>query len=581
MKESRAIVLVLTGMLLVSAGTYGFEHVPDFLSGWKVNSYSATLESNGTFYEQYSYHISWDGKYHMLYRSWNTRVDYVPSGECVIPLNMSAKPSRGLIGYSRSYSGEMRTYGGNPDGYLMEKSEKNEVGFYAPAAFRAGDYVLNYSYRIYPTFYYDGSQYLLKFVFKDSGWSYGNIRIKIHDNGTVKEVLAPAFLDVKKEGEYWIIEGYDAYGLSIVVYIVMTSISGMSHAGIKRIENVMDEVNSSIMKDRIGYYLLYYPYVAIKWTIYLFPAFFIAAYVKYGREKKTYGQSRNRITPPVRRKPWVVNLVFGKECEATSWSAYLATLLDLKRQGKISMDSEGIRIIDKDTDDIYEKRVLDIIDKLKDSDGVFRPKAIKEELKTMDYDHPRRRELRELADNLRDDKELLKICPKYLWTPKKIMRKILPIPIVLIVIFAIPMFVFREYAIFSLLIMMSSLFLMFDLVLAYWHPSLLGRWKDGYYKEKLEWDSFAETISDKKFMKENAMQNAPLWEDWLIYATALEKVGMVKKAMEEAGIDVSAIYPDDDYISAVAFIYVGGIASSGGTGGVSGGGFGGGGAGAR
>ena len=581
MKESTAIILVISGMLVVSAGTYGFDHIADLMNGWEVNSYSATLESNGTFYEQYSYHINSGGKYHMLYRSWDTHVDYVPSGKCVIPLNMSAEPSQGLIGYSRSHSGEIRTYGGLSDGYLLEKSKNDEVGFYAPGGFHAGDYVLNYSYRIYPTIHYDGHLYLLKFVFKDSGGSYGDIKIRIHDNGTVKGVWAPAFLDVKKEGDYWVIDGCDSYGMDIKGYIVMTNISAMSHANIKRVDDVMAEVNSANMQDTAGYYLLYIPYVAIKWIIYLFPAFFVAAYVKFGREKRAYGTAKRRITPPVRRKPWIVNLVFGKECEATDWNAYLATILDLKRQGKISMDSEGIKILDDNTDDIYERRVFRLMKRLSDSSGMFRPEKIKEAVNKLKYDDPKYKEFEELTKNLRDDKELLKICPDYLWTPKKLMRRLMAIPIVLVLAPAIPMFVLREYAIFSLLIMMFSIFFLIDIGLAYWHPSLLGRWKGDYYGEKLEWDSFAETISDKKFMQENALRNGSLWEDWIIYGTAMGKRTSVKKAMEEAGVDISTIYPDDDYISSIAFIYVGGVSSSSGTAGGVGGGFGGGGAGAR
>jgi len=580
-KESTALVLVISGMLLVSAATYGFDHIPEILNGWEVNSYSATLESNGTFYEQYSYRINSEGKYHMLYRSWDTRVDYVPSGKCVVPLNMSAEPSQGLIGYSRSYSGELKTYGGSSDGYLLEKSENNEVGFYAPGGFHTGDYVLNYSYRIYPTIHYDGHLYLLKFVFKDSGWGYGDIKIRIRDNGNVKGVWAPSFLDVKKNGDYWVIEGYDAYGLDITGYIVMNDISEMSHVNIEHVDDVMAEVNSANMQDTAGYYLLYVPYVGIKWMIYLFPLFFTAAYVKFGREKRVYGTGKKRMTVPVRRKPWIVNLVFGKECEGTDWNAYLATILDLKRREKLSMDGEGIRILDDSTDDIYERRVFHLINRLSDSDGVFRPKKVKESVKKLKYDDPRYKEFNELTKNFRDDKELLKVCPDYLWTPKKLMHKLMPIPIVIMLVFIIPMFVLREYVIFSLMIMMFSLFFMFDIGLAYWHPSILGRWKGDYYREKLEWDSFAETISDKKFMQENALQNGSLWEEWLIYGTAMGKRASIKNAMEAAGVDLSAIYPDDDYISSMAFIYMGGVSSSGSSAGGVSGGFGGGGAGAR
>ncbi len=580
MKEIKGLTIAITAMILISAGTYAFDNFTA-INSWKVTSYSATLDSNGTFYEQYDYHISKDGKYHMLYRSWHTHVDYVPNGQCVIPVNMSAEPSQGLIGYSRSHSGEIRTYGGISDSYLYEKSKNNEVGFYAPGGFRAGDYVLNYTYQIYPNIYYDGHYYLLKFVFKDSGWDYGDIHIRIWDGGNIKDVRAPAFLHVKKDGNYWNIDGYDRYGMDIVGYIVMTNISGMTHAEVKHVDDVMEEVHSFTMKDRAGYYSLYVPYIAIKWTIYLFPAFFIVAYIMFGRERKVYGVERRRVTPPVRRKPWVVNLVFSRECEATDWNAFLATLLDLRRQGKVDINGTEITIKDHNVDDIYEKRVMDFL-QLAAMDGKVGLKRLKETMKnSYPADDGFVEEIKEAAKKIRDDKELVKICPEFLWTPKKVIFKLMPIPIIFVMAFIIPAMAFRRYAVFYLLIMMDSLFLMFDLGAAYLRPSLLGRWKKEHYRERLEWDSFAKTISDRKFMKESGLQNGSLWEDWLIYGTALGIRNKVKKAMEEAGIDVSALYPDDEYVSTVAFLYVGGVSSSGGTGGVGGGGFGGGGAGAR
>ena len=581
MRETARLLIAVFATVLIALGTYGFDNLDTLIpTGYEVKDYSATLDMDGLLNETYTYEVSKGGKFHMLYRSFDTRVDFVPHGECIVPENMSMEPDVGAIAYARSYSGELRTFGESADQYLVENSENNEVGFYAPDTFPAGKYRLNYGFRIFPDIEYDGSHYLLKFNFKTSSYSYGNIRIRIEDRGNVVDVRASAFLDVHRDGSYWVIEGCDDYAFPVTAYIIMDDIGNMTHSEIVRVDDVMKEADHFSIRDSAGYYSLYLPHMAVKWTIYLFPAILVAVYVVFGREKRAYGVEKGRITPPVRRKPWQVNLIFANECEGIDMNGFMATLLDLKRQGKVEITGNSIRLLDANGEDEYEQKVLDFIDDLSEG-GYFDPAAFREWAKNAGYDDPERQRARELADSLRDTDDIEKICGDYIWTPKNSMKVLLPIPIIIILVTLIPLAITRDYALFYLLLMMDSLFLMMSLVAAFSHPSLLGRWKGDYYREKLEWDSFARTISDEKRFRDIVAENSSLWDDWLIYGTALGVSKKVRKAMEEAGVNVDSVYMSDDVFKGMGFVYFGAAVSSGSGVSAGGGGFGGGGAGAR
>jgi uncharacterized membrane protein len=58
-------------------------------------------------------------------------------------------------------------------------------------------------------------------------------------------------------------------------------------------------------------------------------------------------------------------------------------------------------------------------------------------------------------------------------------------------------------------------------VVAFAPSALLGRWKQDYYKEKLEWNAFRDFLSDYAMIKKYAPEDLVLWKEWLVYATAL------------------------------------------------------------
>ena len=72
--------------------------------------------------------------------------------------------------------------------------------------------------------------------------------------------------------------------------------------------------------------------------------------------------------------------------------------------------------------------------------------------------------------------------------------------------------------------------------------SLFGRWKENYYKEKLEWDAFKTFLSDFASIKKYAPDDLNMWQEWLVYATTLGVGDKVVEAMKQLNIQIPEVH---------------------------------------
>ena len=78
-----------------------------------------------------------------------------------------------------------------------------------------------------------------------------------------------------------------------------------------------------------------------------------------------------------------------------------------------------------------------------------------------------------------------------------------------------------------------------QIVYAYSQPdTLFGRWRDGYYKEKLEWDAFRNHLSDLSQMSKYSPEDLSMWGSWLVYGTTLGVGDKVAQAMSSLNIKI-------------------------------------------
>jgi uncharacterized membrane protein len=77
--------------------------------------------------------------------------------------------------------------------------------------------------------------------------------------------------------------------------------------------------------------------------------------------------------------------------------------------------------------------------------------------------------------------------------------------------------------------------------IAYSFPStLFGRWRDGMFKEKLEWDAFRAHLNDYSQLSRYSTEDLSIWGSWLVYGTALGVGDKVAKAMQDFNIKLES-----------------------------------------
>ena len=85
----------------------------------------------------------------------------------------------------------------------------------------------------------------------------------------------------------------------------------------------------------------------------------------------------------------------------------------------------------------------------------------------------------------------------------------------------------------------TAMILLLQSSLAVSAPStLFGRWKEDYYKEKLEWDAFRTFLGDYAMIQRYSPSDLNMWKEWLIYGTALGVGDKVEKALKDFNIPI-------------------------------------------
>jgi uncharacterized membrane protein len=65
---------------------------------------------------------------------------------------------------------------------------------------------------------------------------------------------------------------------------------------------------------------------------------------------------------------------------------------------------------------------------------------------------------------------------------------------------------------------------------------LMGRYRPGLYKEKLEWGAFRANLSDLSQMQKYGTEDLSMWGSWLVYGTALGVGDKVAQAMKNLNV---------------------------------------------
>lgn len=610
MSETRQIAIVIASVfvigilgLLLTGGLPGVEAGLSLPSGSViagkdvyVDDYSADLYLNGTLKERFVYNIDAAGKYRMLYRSWTTLPVYQgnPGRPYVEPLGIV--PPGGSIPYIKDQSGKVNITSEDEASIglasdINSLAEPNEVGCYRPQRFDNGRYRIDYLFRIHPPLECDSEYCHWNLAFADKHLPYRQATITIHDPENLIVQLFPHMpmpFDVKKEGDLWVMTGSSPEDGLIEVEMLLRPESSDLIDGFQRLISDVEEKTFSAQSESSPW-----PLQALRALVLIFPFALAIFYYRFGKEKQ-FTVPKVLSYVPHKRKPWLVNMVFRGDAFDFDEDGFYATLLDLHERGAIKIDSKnGLKIkllkeissAEEDYDD-YERSVLSF---LKDNsvEGTFDPAAFEARVKALSkssrYSPEFSSELKDLHDRMN---ELLHkggdrnaACTFVSGRSIRVLGGF-GIGYLFRAVFYLAFFILLLGGI-SLLsnpLVATGLILVAQVAVPITAPSaLFGRWKEDYYKEKLEWDAFRNFLSDFAMIKKYAPEDLAMWEEWLIYGTALGVGDKVRDAMASLNVIIPLAFAESGMRTHFAHAYTTSAPTSSGSGSGGGGGFGGGG----
>ncbi|MBR9704260.1 DUF2207 domain-containing protein [Candidatus Pacearchaeota archaeon] len=317
-------------------------------------------------------------------------------------------------------------------------------------------------------------------------------------------------------------------------------------------------------------------YIILILLMHLVPAFiFYFTWSYFGKELTNPDIPDQLSQIPNKRKPWQVAAYFNPPFSVIDKNFFSATLLDFYRQKIIDLKSKKgffskhllikIKNINPKLDTV-EKNFFDILKYLNDSANennkegeFFNIYKVSKQFGmsiNMKFHHV------VLKDSIKKESK------KYIEN-KGILFFLLFTVILIIISMISQLFVLTFFSFITL----------FTIIIISSFTTLLLRYKERFYHEYKEWQSFKKWLSYSPSMKEHGHKGVIFWEEFLVYATSL---GVAKKVLKE--LRKQHVISDKQYnthlnvhMATMSFASSGGGSgfSGGGGGGVGGGGGGG------
>lgn len=575
--DEKKLIIVLFSLTLVAALVFYLipEVIPE--GDLTVESYTAILHEDGTLTERYVYNVKTPLKYRMLYRIWDDNLTFYSTESPHIEF-LGVKGPEGAIGYAKDYKGSVSA--GEDEWLIASLAEKNEAGVYNKTYFDRGTYAVELTFRIYPRIEYDEEIFHLNLKLADEHVPYKNFVFIMPSEGIANIYPHPPDMKVNEAGDLVTISGSADKNELVEIEFLMKE--GTFKGYMIRTENVRERTEEA----NAQYYRDYNIRKAVRYSsasfAFALPFLFVAIYFFFGKEKRYTVPRYLSFVPDAKMKPYMVNLLFKKDAFDFDYDGFYATLLDLQRREKLDIKGEGekisIKIIDESTDDLYEGKVFRFLDLFAINGTVTseRIKGIME--RSMKDPGESKRVFRRIRDATTLDKSYAK---DYAASGRQKVFLLLFVPSILFILSIICLDL--SAAFFS-----AGSFVELGIALAF--PStLFGKWKEDGYMKKLQWDAFRNFLSDLALIKEYGTEDLSMWDEWLVYGTALGVGDKVEEAMRTLGVEIP-LPPVHTFYATFrpVFHFVPYTAAKGGYGGGfgggsfgGGGGFGGGGAGGR
>ena len=302
------LILGIVGLILVTV-------IPPLLQGdLVVDSYTATLNDNGTLQEQYIYNVHSSGEYRMLYRSWDSTLTFTSSSEPYVQFE-SIVPPPGSFGYAKDASSDVAVTGTSAASVkeqIGSLADTNEVGIFDPDYYSEGTYTVQTTYVVHPPIEDDGTTAHLNLQFAGSNHiPYQYIRITVPADGIEQIYVYPPTLTADKTGDTYTITGSAAENENIAVEMLAGENGFGQMPGFRsKASNLQSQTASANFWYNLPYTVATLLNYLAKAAVLLVPLIMLLIYYHYGRERKFTVTTYLSTIPNLALKPWQVNLLF-------------------------------------------------------------------------------------------------------------------------------------------------------------------------------------------------------------------------------------------------------------------------------
>ncbi|MDL2246952.1 DUF2207 domain-containing protein [Methanobrevibacter sp. OttesenSCG-928-K11] len=265
----------------------------------------------------------------------------------------------------------------------------------------------------------------------------------------------------------------------------------------------------------------------------------VAIYFKHGREPKINYNALYEREPPSDDSPLFVNAMFTGSIGSLDKKGFQSVIMDLINKKYISLEetSENKDInlkinYGKDLSSLkdYESGVINILKDF-ESEGIINLKDMKSTLSK----ESNARKFKGKYDLWVSDYEKLHVDDKihnYFIDDGNSYLKVYGI-VIGIISFIVLFFAINSILPSAFFAMAVSIFSIIIAVICFFLPNrFAGRWTEFGMEENEKWKNFKKYLNDFSLMKEHPPESIVIWNEYLVYATALGVADNVKKAMD-------------------------------------------------
>ncbi len=544
------VVLAITLFLILSGVTLTYFNIGD-----KFNFYSSNIVIDGQNIQE-ELHFKPDKLYHTLYRTFESEIYSIDNQNINSRNYLLINEVRCSDGnyYFKDYSG--KAYPG--DYFYTEPNEYgcsfgNTLGF-----FKGEDYTVNAEYEIHAeNLFLINEVYYIKFV----AYSSGN-HVKLTNQNFVVQG------DVVKKKRYYENE-------NVILYIPY---SGET--------NDFNIVESNDFEFDSGFLFL-------KILFSILPGILVFGLWFFTGKERVYASIPKELSEfPSKRNVWEVSAYFNPPLSALDKNLFSSVLLKFYNNKIIEIKEKGKDIfikLNKFNGDEVEKKIYDILEFIylnirRDKDKKYLDGEyfnLKGFTNSIYYQYSISKLLfvnyKDLREDIKDKgkKYLDNSSGKFIY------------PLFIVLTFSI-LFLLFKFKIFSEIILISYFLMLIFVIILSSSNTIFSRFNGEYYIEYQKWRAFKRYLKNSFSIKTATHKTVVIWNEYLIYATAL---GVPDKVIKELKVNhlineqqthiYTGITDGSFFGSAFSSSAGGGGVGAGGFGGAGGGGVGGGGGGGR